>query len=89
MPDYRGVWWHTPSGNCLEIRCSEIASEAILGLRSSTVVAMHMARRVLHPICGSPYMLLLSQLISKEGLWLEEQQVGYGWKNSRWAGDVR
>ena len=37
----------------LEIRCSEIASEAILGPNRSR--SSYMACRVLHPIFGCPY----------------------------------
>ena len=47
-------------GKCLEIRCSEIASEAILGQKQSC--SSYMARGVLHPIFGCPHMHLLSQL---------------------------
>ena len=36
----------------LEIKCSEIASEAILGQKQSG--SSYMARRVLHPIFGCP-----------------------------------
>ena len=35
----RGAWGHAPPGKFLEIRCSEIASEAILGDRNRAVVA--------------------------------------------------
>ena len=52
-------------GVFLEIRCSEIASEAILGQkqhRSSSV--RYMAHGVLYPIFGCPCMHLLSQLTS-------------------------
>ena len=45
-----------------EIRCSEIASEAILGQKQSR--SSYMARGVLHPIIGCPSMYLLSQLTS-------------------------
>ena len=44
----------------LEIRCSEIASEAILGQKQSC--SSYMVRRVLHPIFGCPCMHLLSKL---------------------------
>ena len=46
----------------LEIRCSEIASEVILGLKNSH--SSYLAHRVLHPIFGCPCMHLLSQLTS-------------------------
>ena len=36
----RGVWGHAPSGNCFAIRCSEIASEAILGQKQGCIVAI-------------------------------------------------
>ena len=59
----------------LEIRCSEIASEAILGQKQSR--SSYMARGVLHPIFGCPRMYLLSQLTSnrEKVLRLTEQQV--------------
>ena len=43
-----------------KIRCSEIASEAILGQKQSC--SSHMARGVLYPIFGCPRMHLLCQL---------------------------
>ena len=46
----------------LEIRCSEIASEAILGQKRSR--SNYMDRGVLHPIFGWSRMYLLSQLTS-------------------------
>ena len=46
----------------LEIRCSEIASEAILGQKQSR--SSYTARGVLHPIFGCPCVHLLSQLTS-------------------------
>ena len=46
----------------LEIRCSEIASEAILGQKHSHT--SYLTRGVLHPIFSCPYMHLLSQLTS-------------------------
>ena len=58
----RGIWGHAPPGNYFKIRCSEIASEAILGQKLSR--SGYMALRVLHPIFGCPYMYLLSQLTS-------------------------
>ena len=45
-----------------EIRCCEIASEAILGQKHSC--SSYIARRVLHPIFDCPCMHLLSQLTS-------------------------
>ena len=59
----RGVW----PGACsprkfLEIRCSEIASEAILGQKQSG--SSYMARGAMHPIFGCSCMHLLSQLTS-------------------------
>ena len=56
-----GSWGHAAPGNLLEIRCSEIASEVILGLKHSRT--SYLACRVLHPIF-SMYMHLLSQLTS-------------------------
>ena len=44
----------------LEIRCSEIASEAILGQKQSC--SSYMACGVLHPIFGCSCMHLLSKL---------------------------
>ena len=44
------------------MRCSEIASEAILGQKQSR--SSYMARGVLHQIFGCPRMHLLSQLTS-------------------------
>ena len=44
-----GIWGHTPSEK-LEIRCSEIASEAILEQKQSC--SSYMAHRVLHPFFG-------------------------------------
>ena len=43
-----------------EIRCSEIASEAILGQKQSR--SSYMARGILHPIFGCPRLHLLCQL---------------------------
>ena len=57
----RGVWEHAPPG-FLEMRCSEIASEAILGQKQSR--SSYMARGVLHPIFGCPFVHLLSHLTS-------------------------
>ena len=54
----RGVWGMFPQ----EIRCSEIASEEILGQKQSR--SSYMACGVLHPIYGCPCMHLLSQLTS-------------------------
>ena len=49
----------------LEIRGSEIASEAILGQKQSRSSSIrYMARRVLYLIFGCPCMHLLSQLTS-------------------------
>ena len=72
-----GVWGHVPPSNFLEIRCSEIVSEAILGQKQSR--SSYMARGVLHPICDChACMHLLSQLTSNFGkvLRLAEQHVG-------------
>ena len=63
----------------LEIRCSEIASEAILGQKQSR--SSYMARGVLHPIIGCPCMYLLSQLTSS----FYERRY-QGWQNSRCMG---
>ena len=49
-----------PPRNFLGIRCSEIASEAILGQKQSC--SSYMARGVLHPIFDCPRMHLLCQL---------------------------
>ena len=58
----RGVWGHALPGKFLEIRWSEIASEAILGQKHSHT--SYMARGVLHPIFACPRMHLVSQLTS-------------------------
>ena len=52
------------SGACSprKFKCSEIASEAILGQKQSR--SGYMARGVLHPNFGCPCMHLLSQLTS-------------------------
>ena len=50
------------SRKSLEIRCSEIVPEAILGQKRSR--SSYMACRVLHPIFGCPLMHFLSQLTS-------------------------
>ena len=47
---------------CQKIRCSKIASEAILGQKQSR--SSHIVRGVLHSIIDCPCMHLLSQLIS-------------------------
>ena len=49
-----------PPKTFLEIRCSEIASEAILGQNQSC--GSYMAHEVLHPIFGHPCTHMLSQL---------------------------
>ena len=51
-----------PPRKFLEIRCSEIASEAILGQKQSG--SSYMARGAMHPIFGCSCMHLLSQLTS-------------------------
>ena len=51
----------------LEIRCSDIASEAILGQKQSCSSCM--ARRALHPIFSCPYMHLPENVLR-----LEEQR---------------
>ena len=56
MQDYGGVG----ARKILEIRCSEIVSEAILGQKQSR--SGYMARRVLRPVFGCPRMHLLSHL---------------------------
>ena len=68
----------------LEIRCSEIASEAILGRKQSH--CSYMAHGVLHPTFDCPCGDSLSQLSSN----FHERRY-YGWQNSRWktAGGVR
>ena len=62
----------------LEIRSSEIASEAILEQKQSR--SSYMAQRVLHPIFSCPYMQWLSQLTSN---WHERKY--YVCQNSRWG----
>ena len=52
---------HAPPSKILEIRCSEIVSEAILGQKQSR---SYMGRVILHPIFVCPHMHLLSQLTS-------------------------
>ena len=52
----------TRLGGSGEIRCSGIASEAILGQKHSHT--NYLAREVLHPIFTCPRMHLLSQLTS-------------------------
>ena len=48
-----------------EIRCSEIACEAILGQKQSRSSSVrYMARRILYPVHGCPFMHLQSQLTS-------------------------
>ena len=59
-----------------EIRCSEIASEVVLGQKQSRSSCM--ARGVLHSIFGRPCMDLLSQLT-----WNFYERRYYGWQNSR------
>ena len=61
MEDYGGLGACSPR-KILEIRCSEIVSEAILGQKQSR--SSYKAREVLHPIFGCPRMHLLSQLTS-------------------------
>ena len=46
----------------IEIRCSEINSEVILGMKNS--YTSYLAHRVLHSIFSCPCMHLLSQLTS-------------------------
>ena len=64
----RGVIWmsnlhkDTRLGGSGEIRCSEIASEVISGLKNSHTSCL--ACGVLHPIFSCPCMHLLSQLTS-------------------------
>ena len=54
---------------------------AILGQNQSCSSSLrYMARRVLYPIFGCPYMHLLSQLTSN----FHERRY-YGWQNSRWG----
>ena len=53
---------HATLGGLLEIRCSEIVSEAILGQKQSC--STYMARGVLHLIFGCSCMHLLTQLTS-------------------------
>ena len=66
-------------GASLEIRCSEIASEAILGQKQSR--SSYMARGVLHPIFGCPRMDYFAvpadlEFPRKKVLRLTKQQVG-------------
>ena len=63
----------------LEIRCSGIASEAILGQKYSHT--SYLARGVLRPIFTCPLMHLLSQLTSN----FPERRY-QGWQNSRFTG---
>ena len=56
------AWGHAPPENVLEIRCSEIVFEVILGQKQSR--SSYMVHRVFHPIFGFPCMHLLSQLTS-------------------------
>ena len=59
----------------LEIRCSEIASQAIFGQKQSC--SSYMALEVLHATFGCPFMHLLSQLtLNFHKRRLAEQQVG-------------
>ena len=51
MQDWGG---HAPPENCLEIRCSEIASEAIFKQKQSC--CSYIAHGVLHPIFDCPCM---------------------------------
>ena len=56
-----GVWGDARLGNIFGIiRCSEIASEAILEQKQSR--SSYMTRGVLHPNLAAIYMQLLSQL---------------------------
>ena len=64
----------------LEIRSSEIASEAILGQKQSPSSYVYMARGVFHPIFGFPCVHLLSQLTSN----FHERRY-WVWQNSRWV----
>ena len=48
-----------------EIRCSEIASGAILGQKQSR--SSYMARGILHPIFGCPRLHLLCRISMREG----------------------
>ena len=79
-----GVWGHTPlpkkKNFQINIGCSEIASEAIVGQKQSRSSCM--ACGVLHRIFGCPCMHLLRQLTRN----LYEGK-NYGWQNSR-RGDV-
>ena len=63
----------------LGIRCSEIASEAILGQKQNC--SSYMTHRVLYPIFGCPYALICWaswHQICMKVLSLAEQQVGFG-----------
>ena len=44
----RGVWGHDPPRNLLDIRCSEIASEAILGRKQSHIAATWLTECCIH-----------------------------------------
>ena len=75
----RGVWGYAPPGKFLEIRCSEIAYEAILGRKQNR--KSYMARGVLHPIFGWPRMHAICQpadfeFLREKVLRLAELQVG-------------
>ena len=61
MQDLGGLGVCSPR-KVLEIRCSELASEAILGQKQSR--SSYMAQGVFHPIFSCPCMHLLSQLSS-------------------------
>ena len=62
----------------LEIRCSEITSEAILGQKQSRSSSVrYMACGVLYPIFGCPCMYLLSHQISmREGTMVDRTTGG-------------
>ena len=62
--------------NFLEIRCCEVASEAILGQKQSR--SSYMAHGVLHPIFGFAKSADI-KFPREKLLWLAEQQVGDRW----------
>ena len=73
MQDYRCVWGHASPRKFLEIRCSEIVSEAILGQKQSR--SSYMACGTFHPIFGfakpADFEFPREKVLS-----LAEQQVG-------------
>ena len=72
-----GVWGHAPPGIFyIEIRCSEIASEAILGQKQSC--STYISCIVLHPGFACPDMASWHP-------WNFQERRYNGWQNSRWG----